>query len=188
MEKRKLTISLALVALAVGALIAVQALAADLHTPHVGSFCEAGPGEWHFVNNQARGAAQGTLTAVFDDVGEIQVMAGKVNSSTQHFYISGPVGPLLSASTNLPGRLVLSDLECGPGCVPEPEICDNGVDDDCDDLIDCDDLEDCKNDPACDGGCVPEPEICDNNIDDDCDGLIDCADGVDCKEDPACLP
>ncbi len=43
-----------------------------------------------------------------------------------------------------------------------PEICDNGVDDDCDGDIDCDDSD-----------CQTAPEICDNGIDDNCDGNID---------------
>ncbi|MCO4743511.1 MAG: hypothetical protein KC912_01900 [Proteobacteria bacterium] len=83
------------------------------------------------------------------------------------------------------------------------EICDNGLDDDGDDLIDAADTADCP------------VEICDNEIDDDGDGAIDaadsdctvppegdCADGVDgpdadglidcaddeCAADAACLP
>ncbi|MCH8029445.1 MAG: hypothetical protein IH874_05895 [Candidatus Dadabacteria bacterium] len=35
-----------------------------------------------------------------------------------------------------------------PVCVPEPEICNNFIDDDCDKFIDCHD-PDCKRDPAC---------------------------------------
>ncbi len=39
------------------------------------------------------------------------------------------------------------------GCTPSPEICDDGVDNDCDGATDCDD-SDCSGDPACDTGCV----------------------------------
>ncbi len=39
------------------------------------------------------------------------------------------------------------------GCDPSPEICDNGIDDDCDGDVDCNDA-DCSGDPACAGGCV----------------------------------
>ena len=48
------------------------------------------------------------------------------------------------------------------------EICNDGLDNDGDGLIDCDDL-DCD---GCADNC-PVAEICDNGIDDDCDGLID---------------
>jgi len=68
------------------------------------------------------------------------------------------------------------------GCIPVTEVCDNGADDDCDDLVDCAD-PDCDGDPACD--CVPEPEVCDDGIDNDCDTLVDCDDG-DCAADPIC--
>lgn len=68
------------------------------------------------------------------------------------------------------------------GCTPSTEVCDNGIDDDCDGAIDCAD-GDCSADPACE--CVPSTEVCDNGIDDDCDGAIDCAD-TDCSADPAC--
>jgi len=190
MSKRKLTIGLALVALAVGALVAIQALAADLHGPHVGSYCD-GPGDWHFVNTQTRGADAGTLTVTFADAGTLVVGPSQVNHNNQHFDISGPSGPVTAASTNLPGRLVLSDLDCGPDCVPSSSKelnCSDGIDDDCDGYIDCDDV-DCDGNPACDDPCVPTgPEVCTGGIDEDCDGDIDCDDYADCKNDPACAP
>jgi len=102
------------------------------------------------------------------------------------------------------------DVGCGTR-----EICDNGLDDDCNGLTDCYDpackslpicidkkkeicnngidddgngLIDCK-DPAClgDPACfVPGHEICNNGIDDDDDGLVDCKD-PDCSQDPTCV-
>jgi putative metal-binding protein/slime mold repeat-containing protein len=64
-----------------------------------------------------------------------------------------------------------------PGCVvcnPTPENCSDGVDNDCDGLVDCAD-PDCAAFPAC----IPPPESCSNCIDDDHNGLVD-------AEDPAC--
>ncbi|MDJ0806605.1 MAG: hypothetical protein QNJ78_07190 [Gammaproteobacteria bacterium] len=68
---------------------------------------------------------------------------------------------------------------------PVPEICDDGIDNDGDDLIDCDDSTDCNSDPVCDQPPPIEPEICDDGIDNDADGLTDCSD-KDCRRDPAC--
>jgi len=107
----------------------------------------------------------------------------------------------------------------GGGYVPPvspvgPEICNNGIDDNGNGLIDCADpycatsfycvvgpeicndgidndkngLIDCA-DPACFGNayCASLPkEICDNGIDDNGNGLIDCAD-PECRDFPACI-
>jgi MYXO-CTERM domain-containing protein len=97
--------------------------------------------------------------------------------------------------------------------VPEPENCGDGLDNDCDGLVDCvdpeceggrmcTDMEVCTNeidddvdgltdcdDPDCmlasGCGCIAETEICDNGLDDDCDGKIDCAD-PDCGATDVC--
>ncbi len=61
------------------------------------------------------------------------------------------------------------------------EVCDNGVDDDGDGLVDCDDT-DCFADPSC----LPATEDCGNGVDDDGDGDMDC-DDADCSGDPACI-
>lgn len=73
------------------------------------------------------------------------------------------------------------------------EVCDDIVDNDCDNNADCDDSE-CSSTPLCDttGG----PEICDDGIDNDGDGLADCFD-TDCgppvpgpitpSQDPVCV-
>ncbi len=83
------------------------------------------------------------------------------------------VGPAEGSTT---GQVQLS-FSILPG---GEEICDNGVDDDGDGLVDCDDDE-C----AGSAGCLVE--ICDNGTDDDGDALIDC-DDPDCASAPACLP
>ncbi|MGR3310862.1 MAG: MopE-related protein [Candidatus Brocadiales bacterium] len=63
------------------------------------------------------------------------------------------------------------------------ELCDNGIDDDCDGLTDCNDT-DCASDPAC---VTPQAETnCTDSVDDDGDGLTDCND-TDCASDPACV-
>jgi hypothetical protein len=101
------------------------ALAADLSNGS-GQSCD-GVGAWHFVNNQTGGAAAGVLTATIGGV-TYTVGASAVNNNTQHFNITAS-GTLQSASTNLPGRLVLSDLSCDeddkepPPCDPKKEIC-----------------------------------------------------------------
>ena len=58
------------------------------------------------------------------------------------------------------------DVDEGCGCVPEVEACDDGIDNDCDGLTD----EGC--------GCVAE--VCDDGIDNDCDGLTDEGCGGEC--------
>ena len=68
-------------------------------------------------------------------------------------------------------------------CSTRPEICNNGVDDNCNNLADC-------ADPGCFGDprCAPlGQEVCNNNLDDDADGRIDCAD-PDCMNSLSCRP
>lgn len=120
---KRLTTVIAVVA-ALTAAMAAPAIAADLSNGD-GQTCE-GPGIWHFVNNQTgRGAPAGELTAVFDD-GEggtitVTVGASDVNRNMQHFYVeTDGDATLVSASTDLPGKLVLSDFDCDGGKKEEP--------------------------------------------------------------------
>ena len=69
-----------------------------------------------------------------------------------------------------------SDASINEGAV---EVCDDGIDNDCDDKIDCADNE-------CDSQCnQTSPENCSDGIDNDGDRKVDCADR-DCRVDPAC--
>jgi hypothetical protein len=111
----------------------------------------------------------------------------------------------------------LIEAICTPGDPTEPDTeltCDNGLDDDCDGLIDTNDPDcttcsdygnkgDCNMDPNCEwqgnpknGMCVdavvctptgPELGNCDDGIDNDCNGMTDCADTAACGADPVCM-
>jgi hypothetical protein len=110
---KKLIVSLA-VAVGVTMPMVAPAFAADLGNGSSQS-C-SGLAVWHFVNNQTGPAAAGTLTAQFNVDGAATfyvVDASAVNKSTQHFYVTTEGDAVLvTASTNLPGRLLLSDLAC----------------------------------------------------------------------------
>jgi hypothetical protein len=105
------------------------------------------------------------------------------------------VVPLSSIVALLAGCIVTT----APPDAREPEVCDNGEDDDFDGSVDCDDrdcsaacqevcddgvdndgdgLVDCT-DPGCAGACG---EICDDGVDNDADGRLDC-DDPDCADD-----
>lgn len=123
MQRKNLTnhrYLMAAVALALGAPGMVGA--ADISNLS-GQSCGAQTGTWHFVNNQTGGAGQGTLNATWSSGNSCSVSASAVNAKTQHFYCTAS-GTLTSASTNLPGKLVLSDFTCAspPPCT-DPKIC-----------------------------------------------------------------
>lgn len=106
------------------------ALAADIGNLS-GQSCGDDIGMWHFVNNQTRGAAAGTLDAEWSSGDTCSVSASQVSRNNQHFNCVAS-GELVSATTNLPGKLVLSDFSCenvcegkdcpceGKDCEPEP--------------------------------------------------------------------
>jgi hypothetical protein len=136
---RLMTVTAALVTgLALGT--SGAALAAELHPPHLGSSCPEGfVGTYHFVNNQVpAGSRTGHLNATWTE-DSCSTDAYKVNRSVQHFLCVDKEGALTAASTNLGGKLVLSDFTCTEEkkdeCVPEKEVCD-GKDNDCDGKVD----------------------------------------------------
>lgn len=97
-----------------------------------GQSCGGQTGTWHFVNNQTGGAASGQLTATWSSGDMCVVSPSKILASSQHFYCTAS-GTLLGASTNLPGKLVLSDFSCGatPPPPPPPPPCDPKIDPNC---------------------------------------------------------
>jgi hypothetical protein len=95
------------------------ALAADLSNLS-GQSCGGDTGDWHFVNVQTRGEGPGTLTAQWDSGDSCTVSASKVNRNNQHFNCVAS-GELVSAFTNLGGRLVLSDFSCEAKCTKNCE-------------------------------------------------------------------
>jgi len=121
----------------------VPAQAANLANLNGQACGEGFVGAWHFVNNQTGSAPPGTLTATWSSGDSCTTGPSKLLSHVQHFDCTAS-GALLSASTNLPGRLVLSDFSCEktPECVPtsKTEICGDGIDNNCDGQID----EGCK--------------------------------------------
>jgi hypothetical protein len=68
---------------------------------------------YHFVNNQLgnAGLADGTITFQFSGHSIGSAGASFNNGPTQHFFVTS-TGTLQSASTNLPGKLVLSSVAC----------------------------------------------------------------------------
>jgi hypothetical protein len=91
-----------------------------------GQSCGALTGEWHFVNNQTGTTSPGTLQATWDSGDSCTVGPSKITLNTQHFFCTAS-GALTGASTNLLGRLVLSDFTCEtkpPPCDPKKEKCE----------------------------------------------------------------
>lgn len=74
-----------------------------------------------------------------------------------------------------------SNANINPGVA---EICDDGIDNDCDLNVDCIDGE-CAAALVC--GDPPELEICNDGLDNDGDNKVDCADKRDCGKDLFCV-
>ena len=111
MKKRTRIGILLLVAVLILVAAVTTVLAAEIGNLS-GQSCGDIIGTWHFVNNQTGGAPAGTLNATWSS-GDVAFNVGptKVLGNTQHFIVTAS-GTLLSASTNLPGKLVLSDFSC----------------------------------------------------------------------------
>lgn len=120
--KKWMLVFTAVVALTGGTLMA--ATIANLK----GQSCGSDTGVWHFVNNQVpAGSPVGTINATWSSGDSCTTAASHVTGSTQHFYCTAS-GTLESASTNLGGKLVLSDYTCTdvknpPPCDPKTQVC-----------------------------------------------------------------
>lgn len=81
---------------------------------------------------------------------------------------------------------------CDGQILPYAEICDDGVDSDCDGKVDCAD-SDCAGVPPWCSSCIPTgPETgdgaCSDKVDNDCDGRIDCVDSDCASLARCCVP
>jgi len=120
-QSRRLTVAVVL-GLVVGALALPAAASAAVLQKGAGTSC-AGFGTWTFLNNQTGGAAAGSFQFTFADENGVQFTFGRspseVNNGTQKAtVIMTPEltssWTLVSASTNLPGKLILASFECVP--------------------------------------------------------------------------
>jgi hypothetical protein len=129
-----------------------------------------------FLNNAVSTTPTGAgapnqVTAFLADEGKNYLDAW-VNADQTH----GAIGPMVP-----PYPMAIASWNDTAGCVPAPEVCTGGGDEDCDGLIDCGD-PDCDADPACPS--LIEWPNCFDGLDNDDDGLIDCADRTDCDGEP----
>jgi formate-dependent nitrite reductase cytochrome c552 subunit len=71
-----------------------------------------------------------------------------VSENSMGFHNPSEVGNELTVALSKAQSAKQKAEEALGACVPEPEICDDGSDNDCDTYVDCDD-SDCEGDPAC---------------------------------------
>jgi hypothetical protein len=108
---------IALGVVVLGLASASAAYAATLDTGKFGDLTSQGAAcahgaVYHFVNNQlGSGLPDGTISFQFSGHSASSAGAGFNNGPTQHFFVTS-TGTLQWASTNLPGKLVLSSVAC----------------------------------------------------------------------------
>jgi hypothetical protein len=113
-------VRLLVVAGVLGALAIPAAAQGAVQEKGAGATCASGVGTWNFVNNKTGGAGAGSLTVFFDteEFGVIQfgpVGPTVVHKNVQKFTLfTNNRATLVSASTNLPGKLHLESVGCAP--------------------------------------------------------------------------
>ena len=109
-----------IIAVATALVLSGAAAFAATLSNYSGQSCGDFEGTWHFVNNQVpQGSGPGTLTAEFSS-GVLVVGPSSINNSTQHFHVIAS-GDLINASTDLGGKLVLSDFSCDDDDKKDPD-------------------------------------------------------------------
>jgi hypothetical protein len=83
------------------------------------------------------------------------------------------------------GTLCIASNVCSE--LPAETTCDDGIDNDCDGLIDAEDVDDCDGGPPVCEPTEPTEVTCSDGLDNDCDGAIDgddpdCQGQVDCSQ------
>jgi|SRR5215471_5038610 len=109
---------IALGAIVLGLVVASAASAATLNTSKFGDLISTGAqcahgAVYHFVNNGLgnEGLPDGTISFQFSGHSASSAGASFNNGPTQHFFVTS-TGTLQWASTDLPGKLVLSGVAC----------------------------------------------------------------------------
>mgnify|MGYP001817957386 FL=1 len=113
----------------------------------------------------------------------IENMTTSALSSDGQYLVVAGASSLVQDDPNEYSDVYLLTLDGQPP--QEPEICNDGIDNDNDGLTDCNDSADCSNNSACIAP-SPETEICHDGIDNDNDGLTDCNDSADCSSNLVC--
>jgi hypothetical protein len=96
------------------------ALAANLQSSFVGTSCPGGgTGAWHFVNTQTGGGSSSLTTTWSTSLSPVVTAPSVVNRNVTQYNVTHD-GTLLSATTSLGGKIVVSDLDCGEAPPPPP--------------------------------------------------------------------
>jgi predicted MPP superfamily phosphohydrolase len=190
----------------------IRALAFDVNPITSVRFRINGVGDWHTMT-QPRPVEnprlwQGVWDASSLPAGECTIEVQAASSSGTKTDLITVAVEAVSGCGNGTCDVGEDACSCPEDCgTPPAEVCSDGIDNDCDELIDCAD-SDCNSDPACTGcgngtcesdedqctcpadcGAPPEFETnCSDGLDEDCDGWADCSDPTgECDSDPACL-